>query len=434
MKIRFLFFIFLLIVVIQIFTSCKKADSNLAEIKFILPSANSYQNIGDTMTIKAAILSETNIESVEFEVLDKDKKYVFGKTIFTDIKEINPTFDFQIIIEDQYLEGGSFWVHCAVNNDGGLKHKYIEFNIIGLTTKLTDVMVLVAKGSQMYSYSQGEFFQNNSQLLWQAKMDLAGDVFIPYRAVSAVAGKFEGDVVMRDYISQDTLLLIPNSAPHSFPFITSVISFNSLFVLGYYDGKIQFYNYLGQPQGTRYCDANYYPEQICATQRYLWIDQKLIGSTQRLLKLFVENQNSLWCTFNLNGSLIDAYDFEFEDMLLFYNNSSGGKIARYYYAQNAINHPTNYVLDSIRSVTQIDETHYLIATKSLVYFYQYSSASVTPYLNIAGVSKIEYEPINDLLYLSKENQIQIYRRLSAQLLAEKVFDGQVSGFQLIYTK
>lgn len=427
------FNLLILILGISSIYSCKKDIDDIPIVTFIYPNENSFYEVGDTIEIKVSIESISNINSIEFKLVNSDLIPVTDNHNYPVDGSNKMTVNYAFFIDDYYMQSGDYQILCKVTNANDVKHKYQTIKVSSVAKKLENIAV-VCKGSnkiQVYNLSTD---LNSSMLKFEVNSDYSSSVYLPFHHRFAVAGSVNGNMICWDYFSGDTLQNIPFNANPPFPYFSALAAVNDYLAVGYYHGSIDLYNFDAFQKYSIVLETNYYPSQLFDLSDHFMIEEKQINGPKQLVSVRLDATAAQYASFMLPGKLIGAYTFEGQDDMIFYNNANEGVIAKYVFLDNANNFPISNRPDAFVSTAQIDSKNYLLSTSTDLFWYQYQTSSLTSIVNNVALQNLCYDNISGLLYATEGQNIVVYSIPGGNLLNSLNIGKEILNLHLIYNK
>lgn len=429
----FNFNLIILLLGVVFLDSCKKEIDDVPVVTFLYPTENTFYQVGDTMEIKVAIKSISNLKSIEFKLVNSDLIPVSKNHNYPVDGSNNMTVNYAFSIDDYYMQSGDYQILCKVENDKEVKHKYLTVKVSSVAKKLEDIAVVCKNNNKIQVYNLSSNL-NSSILKFEVISDYSGSVYLPFHHRFALAGSVNGNMICWDYFSGDTLQNIPFNANPPFPYFSALGAVNKYLAVAYYQGTVDLYNFAAYQKYSLVMETNYYPSQLFDLSDHFMVEEKQINGSKQLVSVRIDATASQYASFMLSGKLIGAFPFEGQDDMLFYNNGSEGVIAKYIYDDNANNYPISYNIPVIVAVAQIDSKNYLLSTQTDLLWYQYQTSSITSLVNNVSLKNLCYDNVSNLLYATEGQNIVVYSVPDGTLLNTINIGKEILALHLIYNK
>ncbi len=413
--------------------SCKKKEVDIPNVQFILPKENKIVSVGDTIDIQVEIHSKSKLESVEFNVVDENLKPILPNYSYPVDGSNNMNIHYALRLTDYYMKGGRYQILCKVANKSEVKHKYRTLIVSAINKRLEDVAVVTKSALWVHVYSLGATL-NHTALKYKYRGDYASSVYIPFYHRFAIAGSTQGNMIEWNYFSNDTLFVLKSLSNPPFPYFSVISSFNNYLAVGYYRDKINFYNYLNAQKMAVHIDNSFYPNRLIDLGNNFIIEQKQINGTNNLINLYLGHTASYRSSFSVHGSLVNAFPFEGNDFMIFYNANGQGHIEKFVFDDNATTDPINYHGAAFNSVTRYDSDNYFLSTATDLLWYQYSISSITSIYSGANLSCLKYDKVSGMLYAVEGKKVVAFSVPQGVKLAEVSVGEEILNLHLIYNK
>lgn len=429
----FAFNILLILMLVVSLISCKKEIVDIPDVTYLYPYENAFYSVGDTIEVRVAIESISNIKSIEFKLVNSDLIPVSDNYNYPVDGSNKMTVNYALIIDDYYMQSDDYQILCKVNNEKEVKRKYQTIKITSVEKRLEDIAVVCKNSNKIQVYSLGSDL-NSTTLKFEVNGDYSSSVYLPFHHRFALAGSVNGNMICWDYFSGDTLQNIPFSANPPFPFFSTLGAVNDYLAVGYYQGAVDLYNFAAYQKYSIVMETNYYPSQIFDLNDHFMVEEKQINGAKQLVSVRLDATASQYASFMLSGKIIGAYPFEGQDDILFYNDGNEGVIAKYIYADNANNYPITYNIPYLISSAQIDSKNYLLSTSTDLLWYQYQSSSITSIVNNVALKNLIYDKVTGRLYATEGQNIVVYSVPDGTLLNSINIGKEILALHLIYNK
>ncbi len=431
----FYFFINISVVFIllTVLYSCKKEIEDIPKVSFIYPHENTFYNVGDTVETKIKIESISNIKSIEIKLVNNDLVPVSNNYNYKHDGSNNITVNYAFIINDYYMQSGDYQILCKVENENDVKRKYQRIKINSVAKELENIAVVCQSPGKVKVYNLTTGLTNSS-LKFEVNGDYSSSTYLPFHHRFAIAGSVHGSMICWDYFTEDTIQIIPYSANPPFPFFSSLDGVNDFLAVGYYQGAVDLFNYTAFQKFSIAMETYYYPLKLFDLGEHFMINEKQINGDKNLISIRLSNTTSQYASLLLPGILLNAFPFENNDDMLFFNDGNMGAIGKYVYQDNAINKLIMPYSEKFISVAQIDKKNYLISTATNLLWYQYQISSLTSIINNVSLENLHYDNVTGRLYATHGKTIDVYSIPNGNLLNSITLSEEIAALHLIYNK
>jgi len=432
-KYKFYTVVISIIAIISIFYSCKKEeDLDIPRVTFEYPSENKSYVVGDTITVKVVIESNSPIKSVYFSLVNDDLIPVITNYHYSSEVVSGKAIIYSFPIDNMRLEGGKYQISCIVTNQKETKHKYLNVLVSALDRVLRDVAVVTRNASHIKIWSIGADMNKTPELLFEVNSDYSASCYLPFNERIAMGGSIIGDINVWNYFTKDTLQLIDNQTNPPFPCFTTVSSIGDYLAVGYYAGRVSLFNSYGEKRFVINTKAGYFPKMIIDVDKNYYIEESEKSGNKNIISVFKKETNSFYSYFSVNGKLVGAFPFEGDDAMIFFNVGSVGNVEKYIYTANATTEPVYYNGDKIVSTAQIDAKNYLIATVNDLLWYQYQKSSIAPILSNRAFMNLKYDELSNSIFVNENMTIRRIAIPNGQIISSKSIGEEVLDIHLIY--
>lgn len=421
------------IVIISVFYSCKKEeDEDIPKVTFEYPNENSSYVVGDTIAVKVVIESNSPIKTVAFSLVDEDLNPVISNYVYPLEVISGRAVLYSFPIDNMRLESGKYQISCVVTNQKETKHKYLDVMVSALDRVLKDIAVVTKSGSHIKVWSIGANMEKTPDLLFDIISDYSGSDYLPLNERFALSGSVLGDVNVWNYFTQDTLQVIKVQANPPFPYFSSISSISDYMAVGYYSGSVSLYNSYGDKKVDIISKNSYFPNLIKDVGKSFFIEEVQKGGSNRIISVYNKQSNSYYSAFDVNGNLVSAFQYEDNDVMIFFNVGSQGNIEKYIYKDNATTEPVSYNGGKIISVDQVDSKNYLFTTDDALLWYQYQISSVTSVISNRSFDHLSYDNISKMIFVSENLSIRRISFPDGQYFGSVSLGEEIVDIHLIY--
>lgn len=418
-----------------VFFSCTKEIEDIPSIRFIKPCENQYFIVGDTIEIKFDVSSMSNIKSINISLVSDQYTPVSKTYSYSKLNgKLSGQVEFALTIDDLFLPSGNYFIMARVSNEKESKDKFQSINIAAYPRALVAYSLITKNVNTIDVWAYDLSF--NGQLQGNMQGDYSGSAYLPFHNRMSIAAKQMGDFTIWDFLSGDTLLNNYGAGNPPFPYFTTNAKVNEYLAVAYYEGKFEFYNYLGRLVYSIKSKSGYFPEYIYDVGTNFVSIEKEKSSSKRILVTHLMESGIPYSFYLLQGSVVAALAFENNDFMMFSNYKSSGQIELFIWDKTATTRPVSYNGDEFIDAVAIGNKSYLILTANEVLWYRYASSSITSMISLSvnNPIKIRFDEINNLIYVVDKQGFSIYKYPTGQLLSDHRLNKEVLNFHLIYNR
>ncbi len=425
----FIYFISLMTVL-----SCNKKVEDIPFVEFKYPYENAIYSVGDTIDIHVSIQSNSAIKTIEFTLVDNNLIPVLANHIYPVDGSNKMEAHFAFMLDDYYMEGGSYQILCKVTNEVDMKHKYRSVIVSAVSKVLEDVVAVTRSGSDIRIWSLGPNLNKTPELKYEVRSDYSSSCYLPFHHRLVLVGSVSGDMIMWEYFSGDTMQRIPHSANPPFPFFSGLSVVGDYHALSYYQGAVDLYDYHGNTISSVPTISGFYPHKVLEVSPNFIIVQKQKNGSNQLISLHLENTAMQYASFNLIGDIVFANKYEENDFMIFYNYQAQGHIEKYIFEDNATTTPISYSGSAFRSITSINANNYLLSAGNQLLWYQYAISSISPIISGKALDHLRYESLSGRVYAAENQSVEMISVPSGQMINSVQISEEILNIHLIYNK
>jgi hypothetical protein len=425
-------FLLVLLTISLAFSCNKEDDEDIPKVTFQYPNENASYVVGDTITVKVVIESNSPIKSVHFSLVNDDLNPVITNYHYPLNVVSGTAIIYSFPIDNMRLESGKYKISCIVSNQSETKHKYIDVLVSALDRVLKDVAIVTRKNSHIKVYSIGPDMNKTPELLFNVNSDYSASCYLPLNERFALGGSVIGDVTVWNYFTKDTLQVIKVQANPPFPYFSTLSSVGNYLAVGYYQESVSLYNSFGDKKNDIITKTGYFPDMIIDVGDNYYIEESEKSGNRYYISVFDKQSNSYYSSYSVNGKLIGSFPFDGNDAIIFFNIGNTGNIEKYIYDDNATTEPVYYGGDKIISTAQIDSKNYLIASEDELLWYQYHISSVTPILSNRHFDNLNYEELSKTVILNENMAVKRISIPDGQIVGNVQMGEEILDIHLIY--
>ena len=425
--------VILLIVLINIFSSCRKDKDDILPVVIISsPSENQVFSALDTIPIVATIEDETNLELVEIVVCDNNKAPVLSPVTIKP-EEKNISINLLYIMDDITLASGNYYLRIKA------------FDGINTVTKYRTIQVSEVAREMKYIYIMSYFNSTTIQLqrkiigdslenLFYVNSDYCSTASNSKFQLYSTCGKIYGDMNIYDVSSNTLQWSVPVVSDPPFPYFTNNTMFNNLFYCSFYNGSIKGYQNNGTQIFASMAPTGSYPVKLFANEDYVFADHACYSGQERRFGVYYNSSGAMKQQLTTDFEITNMFQKNNDELIVFGNGNGQGIVKIYSISNNGFWDPHALPTGLINDAVQIDENNYIFSLGGNLYKYQYNMNSLTTYLSGVNASVIKYDDIYSQLYVAVGNTIIIYDYETHALNSSITAANTVLGFEMIYNK
>jgi hypothetical protein len=425
-------FVFLVVVFIG---SCKKeTDEYGPKVVFNTPFENQSFMVYDNIAVNASVSDETRITELAITLVDLNYIPV-QSSLLVPVSSSTITVNVSYPVDNIHLESGMYYLMITASDGKNDSRTFRRVLIIGVPKVLKKVFVATSSSvfqtnlSFIDSTFSGMNFNNT----------FSGD----YLAVSS--SSYDQQVFMcGNYTGAFTSLTVPDNtlkftispAVSASPYFTGFYAEDRKIFVGRYDETIKGYSTAGNIIYSGTANPGYYVRRMIMNNGYMVAEEKHKTSSGKVLVSFYstgtpEQQVAI------NQDVVAFCEKDDHKVFVFGNNAGQGVIQLYDRLNNNLWDPYPYSLaaGSILSAVKIDLDTYLIGhSNGTIYKYQYTSGSMTTYLNGYAANQLKYDALNNNVYIVEANLITAVDYPSKVIMHSVSSAESILGISFLYNR
>ena len=421
--------VFLLILVI----SCHKdSDTNSPAITLVRPAQGAVYNVYDTIWISALISDESKLESVKVSLLDKDQKPILVPQMFTPSTS-EYTLNTGIPIDDIHLETGTYSLQVKAFDGFNYTNAYKEILIREIPLKLKSV-VLLSRGG-IYSIDISILSESGT---WNKIFFLNGDYkasdICSFDQLVFTAGARSGNLNATSLPVGPVVWQVPLLSSPPYRYFEDILYLSPLLYVANYNGSIYGYNRNGTVIYSSNVFPDYFPEKLGFTNNFLLADLHSKTGNVSLLAAYYLATGSYMQSTNLTMDVIAFETVDNDNVLVFGNEGSIGKILEYTISQNKLRVLKVFPDGIIHAIARKDDQNIFIAGNQAVHWYIRPTNTLVEFLPGKQNALIDFDKVNNRLYALSNHNLATYEMFnSTPVLNIPVVDSALA-LHLLYNK
>lgn len=393
---------------------CKKEeDTNTRPVVTISqPFNNQPYGVGQSIVVKGNITDDSSISSITISVKNSNNINVINTLHYSpNVKDF--TLNESLLIDNQELESGSYYVSVIAKDDeGATTNKFVDIQISGLPKHRKGLFLFHNTGSQAVVTKLDSLLQPST--LTSPNGDFL-DGFVNSKNQEIITcGEETGDLTGFGTLSGDLLWNKSNNSTGQAKF-TGLYNAEGEVYVSYFNRDIRSFEAAGTPSFYAQGIVDYYPIKLYEhNSDLLIVEQAGISSSDRKLAAYylasgVEKQNV-----TLYGEIVDMFSLNDNEIVLFINEEGQGKVRVFDINQNSIYEPFNLSSGEITDCTKLEQGKYLIAQNGEIYLVDVPAFNKFLKLGGANVNLLDYDEVNNQLAYTTGNTLKIVNYSSLQ--------------------
>ncbi len=391
------------------FYGCKKdeKDGQAPNITVFSPSAGSYYDVLDTLSVKAKITDNNSVRSISVGLLYDN--FITAQS-FVSVSPTGATtnIDIKYVLEDFHLPTGDYYLSISASDGENIKKSNTLIHLTASPTIKTGYLVLSDNINTVDILKLDTGFNAGTSFIHQGTF-ISSEISNYYQRIF-VSGSTTKDFLCYDISTGAAKWQLDNFGGLQ-PYFTNTHGDGKNVYVGTYDGSITKYNYLGNNYTNySYTDPFYSPEFFYLHSNY-GLSQYYYpaGFTRKLIVHQTTNGLSIQ-EYPINFNIIFMHERNLNEVFVIGNDlSNQGVIRTYNISQNGFYTPLNLPTGKVLSATAIDNDNILIAhADGNIYKFTYSNSNLVSIYSGIVASRIKYDPIQNELLASEVKQLRSF--------------------------
>lgn len=425
----------LIVVLICFILSCKKdKDSQNPTIEITQPYENESLNSLDTVLFKGRVSDDQNIEFIRISLKNNDNtKVLEDVVIHTDKRDFELKKSY--ILDDIHLPGGDYYFQVKVSDGVNESLEFISVNINTVPLEVRKVFFSSENGGQVdvYSISPENFSVSN---FINQQGDYLGMLANSWNQQVYVSGsQYAG---LKAYNPSEKSLLwnknIPTTADPYFTFIDHWEK--GCFTGVRVEEELRLYNEYGNLDFIAEGNQGYY-----FTNALLVNDDKVVtklknksGNSGLIAVYYYGTGSQMQDYITVDEEVVAMFPYEEDKVIMFLNENFHAKLKVYYISGNYFNSPYGISSSPVTSAVQINKNEILFSQGTEINRYLVNSNSVLNYKSGISATAMEYDKVNDLLYVADGSQLEIYKYADGNKLKTISHGDVIRDISVLYNR
>lgn len=412
--------------------SCKKEEANPVEpiVKLISPYTQQQYSIYDTIFIELEVEHVKPVKRLSLIVTDDDEKPVLPvhSFVYNDSKFSVKSF---IVIENRYINETQNFLNIKIEDDQDIFNYWYEITISPLAKSLNGMLVVTGVGNDNRLSTITLSGASITLLDWNSEYlggyyDARNQNF--YTSGSLIDGIFA-------YNLKDSVVLWEvNTTPgNSLPHFTCFAATTGKVSAAIRGGYIETYNAEGMKifKSTELTNGAF--RKMVHYRNF--IASVFVNYTSAINKLLIFNYpaGNTYDSINLEGEIIDIIPGENMEIYLIMDFGESIKLWSYNFNQKSLLFRETITGGNSHLVTGNHQNMFL-SDGNKVMWYKPDFGSNINYLELAGITAISFDSLNNALYVGKQDSLIQYILPSAIPQNSIRMESTIKDIEFIYNK
>lgn len=422
----------ILLVLPLLFFACKKdSDKESPIVTIQSPYENQTFSTVDTIAVVISATDNELVKSIVIELLDIDYKLVGSQRTYS-VSGSSVQFGIDYVINQPFLSSGSYFLAVRASDGGNIGSAYKKIQLTAIARVIDQFLVVTKTTSAAHVFSGTDFNTWTERL--QVNTDFKAAALNYRQNVLGITGGESGDANFYDTGEFGLGNSIPNYGSASLDYFLGLDYDNESerFILLQSDPQYRVLDKLGNPLSSGSLQQGFRPQKSFQTDDKIYIDQKSITSSSRILSSFTY-PGQLLNSFTVSGSVKSVSQKSQSEDFVWIDAESGTQLALVNETSNLLATAYSRPDEPLFAVAKVSPGVFLFATSTGIYRFSYTNGSTIVLNQTLQVSELYYEPLNGIIYAVKGNTL--YRLSSTgQLIGTKIFANPIVFFGIDYNR
>ena len=412
----------------------KEVDEYGPTITMHTPVSEQTFNVYNNVHVTADITDETKIASVTVTLTDLSYTPVHVG-IHVPVTSPSMSLSMNYTLDNIHLESGRYYLMITASDGTHDSRAYQPVNIIGVPKALKHVFVVTASGSSATNLSETDSAFTTLMPYHAFSGDYLGSSASSYDQQVFVCGSYTGAFTSYELQTNTQKFSVPPAISGN-PYFTAYYGEDKRTYIGRYDGTIKGYNNHGDVTYTANATPGYYATAAVMNDNHLVAAEQSKTSPGKILVSYFTT-GSAEQQASLSQDVVAMCNQDENNIFLFGNVAGQGVIQLYDRIHNNIWNPYNYSLNpgAILSAVQLDADTYLIGhSDGTIYKYQFMTSSVTAYLVGYTALQLQYDALNNRIYIAEQNRVTAVDVPSASVTGMVTSTENIKNISLLYNR
>lgn len=409
---------------------CKEQVESVPEISLFTPSENQIFQATDTIHITGSITDETGLVSVSYSLVDSDFVIAVAGSTFPADRQTQVDLDVRLPINNIELPSGAYYIKVVAYNESAAKQKFLKVFIEEMPRQLQDIIIIAEENPYSTVVSAMDMNFNLEGLFHIDHSVKFSGLNVRHQQMYLITDQPE---LLTCYTLSNHQVLWNDSPGYPYPVFTGLSVYDLIYVASG-NGAIKAYNHEGIIKLSTQPRQDTVPENILLHGDILIADHRLLTSKEHVLIQYYLSSGVSFNRYVISLNTIAFYSVDFQRVILFGNTAENKGRILYYYPEEDIIQPLSQIEEALVCIEMIEPTKFFIVTESGIYTYQTGTSSIIPFFVEEGIETIKYDPINQYVFLAKNQLIRTVIYPGATDFGEMSIDNTIKALHLRYNK
>lgn len=374
------------------------------EVQLLDPAENSVYNIYDSIKVSLIVRHVSVIGKITISVTDEELKPILTGYATT-VNKKETTINTYIEINNRYIEGDQHYLLIEVEDSKEIFKFWYSIHINPLESELEKVTFV--SGNENINNLYILKFPESAEKVATWNSDYLGGAVDSRNFMFYSSGSLLEGIQGFNLIDNEFSWNIHGLPPLSMPYFTAFAHDDGKVLVATREGVVEGYDHTGQKIFTGEKLNNGKFTLLLKHEGFALGGFIPYTGTLKNITVFNYPAGNIYQTIELEGDPIAILTLDKNEIMVLVQVS--GKVKAYVYvpSEKSFTYFHDVTDKNIKSVTGGNDNLFLL-TNDEVLWYRPDIGSTVPYLSAEGISCIEYDPVNNLLFTGQDGKVKQY--------------------------
>jgi len=397
--------LFIISILLLIFSCKKEKDTTLPVIQIILPQSNASFSVIDTIQISADITDNEMIRNVSVFILNDNAQNISGIHSFN-VNAKNFHLNTRIILDDIRIESGSYDIVISASDKFNNKKTYRKIHLTSINKKLEKILLITADQNNSY------IFENDISKSFVQKHTYNGllcDAEINSYYNSLLLLTKNGELISLNTDNYQELWRNSNLNNPPYEYKGDLLINNYLVYASQKNNSIVAYSYDNFTKKTLISENSSNNSNLfCIHNDYIVGNSYSNGIGVSKIEKYYYSTGIFQTSININFKVVEILASYDNSVLIFGNSGNNAKISAFYLLYNTLQEIYSFDNENIISVCKVSNKEFIIATNKNTYIFDAEAQNTYILKPSYSPKNIFYEELNGLVYCTLGSEIKVF--------------------------
>ncbi len=430
MKMKKIYSIFWILLMVGLLFSCKKNEESLPLIVIETPGNMADYKVGDSIAVKATITHDRRLSFVRVQLIDGQPiPLLTPRYLYPDGSSF--TVDILYPLDDLAMESGIYELMITASDYENRSHSYRSIQINGLVQEFQKLLVFCTPNS-LNTLVYGVEQNDSAELIFDLPYGYyASAVNCTDRQLFMIR---EQAAVLMAYDLDELEFIFGIEGVVPYPEFNSVVIFDRLAWACCDNGDIKAYDNISYPRYVSESSPDTVPVLLSPGDDYVVAYCEARVGPRRFLRQYYRATGVFRDAMEIPYRLVAMFRGEAGEVIGIWSENGSSGIIVYHPEGNYL--AEEYVLPQgeVHDAVSAGPNKFLICHESGIYEYLHEVPYIPSWMGGFEAEQIAYDQSRQLVYLSNANVVSIYSYGNATLVDEFTMPYPVSDLQIQYNK